>query len=40
MGLKVASVITMHDIIDWLAGQAEMSDSLSQMRNYREEYGV
>ena len=40
MGLKVASVITMHDIIDWLAGQAEMSDSLNQMRDYREEYGV
>ncbi|MDB2379279.1 orotate phosphoribosyltransferase [Luminiphilus sp.] len=40
MGLKVASVITMHDIIDWLAGQTEMSDSLNQMRDYREEYGV
>jgi len=40
MGLEVASVITMHDIIDWLAGQTEMSDSLNQMRDYREEYGV
>ena len=40
LGLIVESVITMHDIIDWLADQPEVADSLSLMLRYRERYGV
>ena len=40
LGLKVKSVITMHDIIEWLSEQSEMSHSLDLMRHYREQYGV
>jgi orotate phosphoribosyltransferase len=40
LGLTVKSVITMHDIIDWLADQPEAVESLSLMLRYRERYGV
>lgn len=40
LGLKVQSVITMHDIIEWLSEQPEMSRSLDLMHQYREQYGV
>ena len=40
LGLIVESVITMHDIIDWLADQPEVAESLSLMLRYRERYGV
>jgi orotate phosphoribosyltransferase len=40
LGLSVKSVITMHDIIDWLSGQTGMSESLDLMHQYRERYGV
>ena len=40
LGLTVKSVITMHDIIDWLADQTEAAESLSLMLRYRERYGV
>ena len=40
LGLKVQSVITMHDIIEWLSEQPDMSKSLDLMHQYREQYGV
>lgn len=40
LGLTVKSVITMHDIIDWLADQPDAAESLSLMLRYRERYGV
>ena len=40
LGLQVHSVITMHDIIEWLSEQPEMSKSLDLMHHYREQYGV
>ena len=40
LGLQVYSVITMHDIIEWLSEQPNMSDSLDLMHQYREQYGV
>ena len=40
LGLQVKSVITMHDIIEWLSEQPEMSESLNLMHQYRERYGV
>ena len=40
LDLTVKSVITMHDIIDWLADQPEAAESLSLMLRYRERYGV
>jgi orotate phosphoribosyltransferase len=40
LGLTVKSVITMHDIIDWLADQPKAAESLSLMLRYRERYGV
>ena len=40
LGLTVTSVITMHDIIEWLEMQPELSDSLQKMNAYREQYGV
>jgi hypothetical protein len=36
----VTSVITMHDIIEWLEMQPELNDSLQKMSAYREQYGV
>ncbi len=40
LGLRVVSVITMHDIIDWLSGQPEHAAHLAAMQQYREQYGV
>ena len=40
LGLTVTSVITMHDIIEWLEMQPELNDSLQKMSAYREQYGV
>ena len=40
LGLQVQSVITMHDIIEWLSEQPDMSKSLDLMHQYREQYGV
>ena len=40
LGLQVRSVITMHDIIEWLSEQPDMSKSLDLMHQYREQYGV
>ena len=40
LGLQVKSVITMHDIIEWLSEQPEMLESLNLMHQYREQYGV
>ena len=40
LGLTVTSVITMHDIIEWLEMQSELNDSLQKMNAYREQYGV
>jgi len=40
LGLRVVSVINMHDIIDWLKGQDELAQHLSAMQVYRDRYGV
>lgn len=40
LGLEVKSVITMHDIIEWLELQPDMKSSLGNMYDYREQYGV
>ena len=40
LGLQVQSVITMHDIIEWLSEQPKMSKSLDLMHQYREQHGV
>jgi len=40
LGLRVQSVITVHDIIEWLLEQPDMSNSLDLMHRYREKYGV
>ena len=40
LGLKVRSVITLHDIIHWLETQEDSAESLAKMREYREEFGV
>jgi orotate phosphoribosyltransferase len=40
LGLTVTSVITMHDIIEWLEMQPELNDSLQKMNAYREQYGI
>ncbi len=40
LGLRVVSVITMHDIIDWLGSQPEQAAHLAAMQQYREQYGV
>ena len=40
LGLTVTSVITMHDIIEWLEMQPELNGSLQKMNAYREQYGV
>ena len=40
LGLAVRSVITLHDIIDWLETQQDSAESLAKMREYREEFGV
>ncbi|MCH1493343.1 MAG: orotate phosphoribosyltransferase [Luminiphilus sp.] len=40
LGLQVASVITMHDIIAWLESMGDLSQYLDPMRRYRDRYGV
>ena len=40
LGLQVHSVITMHDIIEWISQQPKMSKSLGLMHRYRDQYGV
>ncbi len=40
LGLKVASVITMHDIIEWLESTPDLSQYLEPMQRYRDRYGV
>ena len=40
LGLTVTSVITMHDIIEWLEMQPDLNGSLQKMNAYREQYGV
>ena len=40
LGMQVQSVITMHDIIEWLSKQPDMSKSLDLMYQYREQHGV
>ena len=40
MGLKVVSVITIHDIIDWLEITPDFDSYLASMCIYRDTYGV
>lgn len=40
LGLQVASVITMHDIIAWLESVSDLGQYLDPMRRYRDRYGV
>jgi orotate phosphoribosyltransferase len=40
LGVEVISVITMHDIVNWLEGQPDAGQHLAAMRDYRERYGV
>lgn len=40
LGLDVVSVITMHDIIDWLQTQPDAASQLEAMQAYRRQYGV
>ncbi len=40
LGLEVASVITMHDIIAWLESASDLRQYLDPMRRYRDLYGV
>lgn len=40
LGMQVVSVISMHDIIDWLESSGEHSQHLDAMRAYRDRYGV
>lgn len=40
LGLTVASVITLHDVIDWLESRGDMREHLGAMLEYRATYGV
>ncbi len=40
LGLTVQSVITMHDIIDWLSTTDDYQEHLNAMLAYRDRYGV
>ncbi|MEK9808557.1 MAG: orotate phosphoribosyltransferase [Halieaceae bacterium] len=40
LGLRVTSVITLHDVIDWLETRDEGSEHLEAMLQYRDTYGV
>ncbi len=40
LGLDVASVIDLHDIIQWLESEPSYAEHLEAMRRYRDEYGV
>jgi len=39
-GIDVFSIITLADLIDYLAGDEELGGYLAAMREYREQYGV
>ena len=39
-GVEVISVITLHDIVEWLETRPEAGQHLAAMRVYREQYGV
>ena len=39
-GLRVISVITLHDVIEWLAAQGDRPQHLDAMLKYRDNYGV
>ena len=39
-GLRVISVITLHDVIEWLAAQGDRRQHLDAMLKYRDNYGV
>jgi orotate phosphoribosyltransferase len=39
-GLKVASIITLRDLMDYLEGDAALGEHLEAIRTYREQYGV
>ena len=39
-GMSVANIICLRDLIDYLEGQANMSESLSSIREYNAQYGV
>ena len=40
LGLQIISVITMHDIINWLKTQPDSAGQLEAMMRYRDQYGV
>jgi len=39
-GLAVTSVITLHDIIEWVQSASNMTAQLDALERYREQYGV
>ena len=39
-GLAVTSVITLHDIIEWVQSASNMTAHLEALERYREQYGV
>ena len=39
-GLRVISVINLHDVIEWLAAQGDRRQYLDAMLKYRDNYGV
>ena len=39
-GLRVISVISLHDVIEWLAAQGDRRQYLDAMLKYRDNYGV
>ncbi len=39
-GLRVISVINLHDVIEWLAAQGDRRQHLDAMLKYRDNYGV
>jgi orotate phosphoribosyltransferase len=39
-GLAVASIVGLKELIEYLAGQDDMADSLASIRNYQQQYGI
>ncbi len=39
-GIDVFSIITMADLIDYLAGQSSFGQHLAAMEDYRSQYGI
>ena len=39
-GLRVVSVVTLHDIIAWVKDAPDMAGHLQALEQYRERYGV